>query len=59
MLKIAEYNKKTHLYDGSYYCSSFKICKNKHIKPYNGTNQNRYDIMFDLINDGYIEKVEE
>ena len=54
-----EWNYKTKLYDGDYYCNSFKVCKNRHINPYNGTNHNRYDVMFDLIKDGLVEKVKE
>ena len=52
-----EYNYRTGENDGNYYCSSFKVCKNRHILPYNGTNQNRYDKMFDLIQAGLVEKV--
>lgn len=52
-----DYNYKTNKYDGEYYCSSFKICKNLHLRPYNGTNQNRYDEIYDLIKDGLVEKV--
>lgn len=52
-----EWNYKTKEFDGLYYCGSFKVCKNRHIKPYNGTNQNRYDIMFDLIKTDLVEKV--
>lgn len=54
-----EWNWKTKEFDGEYYCSSFKVCKNRHIKPYNGTNQSRYDMMFDLIKADMVEKVEE
>lgn len=37
----------------------FKIAKNKHIIPLNGGGNARFDIIYDLIQAGYIEKVEE
>lgn len=42
-----------------YKCRSFKVCKNRTILPYNGTNTERYDTLYDLIQAGLVEKVEE
>lgn len=52
-----EFNYKTQSYDGNYYCNSFKVCKNRHILPYNGTNHHRYDKIYDLIKADLIDKV--
>ncbi len=42
-----------------YKCKSFRVCKNRSILPYNGTNARRYDTLYDLIQAGLVEKVEE
>ena len=36
----------------------FKIAKNKHIIPLNGAGSSRFDIIYDLIEAGMIEKIE-
>lgn len=54
-----EWNYKTGEYDGLYYCNDFKVCKNRHLKPFNGTNHKRYDVIYDLIKANLVEKVEE
>lgn len=42
-----------------YKCNSFKVCKNRTILPYNGTNAKRYDTLYNLIQANLVEKVEE
>ncbi len=42
-----------------YKCKSFRICSNRTILPYNGTNARRYDTLYDLIQAGLVEKVED
>lgn len=37
----------------------FKIAKNKHIIPLNGGGNSRFDFIYDLIQAGLVEKVEE
>ncbi len=46
---------------GYYYCGrDFKISnKNHHLIPLNGTASKRFDNLYDLIQAGYVEKVEE
>lgn len=53
-----QWNYKTNLHDGAWECADFKVCKNRHIAPYNGTNYDRFDRIYDLIQLGFIEKVE-
>lgn len=52
-----EWNYKTKLYDGILYCKSFKIHKNRTIQPLNGSNYDRFDKIYDLIQAGLVEKV--
>lgn len=52
-----QWNYKTRMYDGNWECGSFKVCKNRHILPFNGTNHNRYDKIYDLIQANLVEKV--
>lgn len=44
---------------GYYYCGrDFKIStKNHHLIPLNGTGRARFDNLYELIKDGFIEKV--
>ena len=37
----------------------FKVAKNRHIIPLNGGGYKRFDIIYDLIQAGLVEKVEE
>jgi hypothetical protein len=37
----------------------FKICKNNHILPLNGGGNDRFDIIYDLIQANMVEKVED
>lgn len=75
MLKIAEYNtitgEKVELKDlekygfeerkyyKRYWCKDITVCQNRHLIFHNGGNMNRNDILFELIKDGLVEKVED
>ena len=51
-----EYNYKTGKNDGLLYCDDFKITKKGFIRPYNGSNYKRYDLIYDLIKANLVEK---
>lgn len=37
----------------------FKLCKNKHLLPLNGGGNERFDVVYDLTQAGFLEKIEE
>ena len=58
--QLEKYGFKEYKYNFGRYChKDITICKNRHLIFHNGRNMNRNDILYDLIKDGLVERVED